>query len=387
MTAHSGRTTMVAAVIVAAVIVVGSGIYTWTNTGGDSGQRGDATGPGALATTAPTAAKEINHFPVARLSATQTGGVCAVLATGRGYCWGPDVKSPTPKPVQMEPVEQISIGYVTCVVSRGELWCWQNSGDSTPRKKDGVVGATAVATSVTTICAIAVGDVYCIGSNTHGSVGDGTHEDRDAPTKVDGPSGTTALALNMSTACAVGGGDLWCWGDNTFGQLGDGTRPDPPGRMVDRPTAAKVVGLGHVTAVSIGGGRTCAISDGDLFCWGRMMLELSIDSATPVAVPSFGKVTSVSVGQESVCAIRVDGAVVCGGDNRYGRLGTETSPRKDDVVVVRGISGATSVAVGIRSACAATEQATYCWGNNEGGQLGDGTTAAHKAPAPVRWPN
>lgn len=375
------RVTLLAAITTAFAIVATSVTYTWIHTDGNRQNSGaDSTGVRAANP------NQNNPFPVARLSTSAAGGFCAVLTTGRAYCWGPEVHSPTPQPVQLNPVEQISIGYVTCVVSRGEVWCWRNVEGSTPRKKDGVAGATAVTTSLTTICAIAVGDVYCLGGNRDGAIGDGTHESRDTPTKVNGPTGTTDVALDIGTACAIAGADLWCWGDNTFGQLGDGTRPDPPGRTVNRPTPAKVPGLKQVTAISTGGARVCAISEGDLYCWGRKMPELSFDSATPIAVPSFGKVTAVSVGQESVCAIRVDGAVACGGDNRYGRLGTTTSPRNGEVVEVQGISGATSVAVGSRAACAANTEATYCWGNNEGGQLGDGTLIAHKTPALVRWP-
>lgn len=240
---------------------------------------------------------------------------------------------------------------------------------------------------MSTVCAIAAGDVYCLGANNNGTVGDGTHEPRDAPTKVNGPVGATSLTLDMSTACAVASGDLWCWGDNSFGQLGDGHSAESMDHSENRPTPEKVAGLGHVTAASTEGGRTCAISDGDVFCWGRTLYELNVNSRTPVLVPAFGKVTALSVAQESVCAIRIDGTVVCGGGNRYGQLGVEADPDFGEVVVVKGINGAVSVAANNKATCAATADTTYCWGNNADGQLGDGTTVSRKSPAPVRWPN
>ncbi|WP_191989037.1 RCC1 domain-containing protein [Mycobacteroides salmoniphilum] len=356
------------------------------HTGGSSGSQPSTVSAGS-SEAPPTTVKEVNRFPVARLSTSGLGGFCAVLTTGRAYCWGQEVNSSTPQLVQINPVEQISIGWVTCVISRGEVWCWHNHGDRKPFKQEGVAGATAIETSVQTTCAIAVGDVYCLGANTAGTVGDGTHDPRDAPTKVNGPVGATALTLDTSTACAVASGDLWCWGDNTFGQLGDGTKAEPPDHMANRPVPAKVAGLGRVTAASTGGARTCAISDGDLFCWGRGMIELSLDSLTPTALPSFGKVTAVSVGQESVCVIRDDGAVVCGGGNRWGQLGTSKGFAIDEVVVLKGIAGATAIAANNRSTCAANGAGTYCWGGNDDGQLGDGTTTSHWERTLVRWPN
>lgn len=382
-----------AAAALAVSIVVGSGVYAWTHTGGDRGEPTTAGGSDPRSGTSTgvpgtsTAEKTPNPYPVAHLSPSGIGGFCAVLTTGRAYCWGYEVKSATPQPVQMNPVEHISIGFATCIVSRGEVWCWQNSGDTRPAKKEGVAGATWVETKVSTVCAIAVGDVYCLGANNNGTVGDGTHERRDTPTRVNGPVGATALTLDMSTACAVASGDLWCWGDNSFGQLGDGHRAEPMDHSENRPTPEKVAGLGRVTAAATEGGRTCAISDGDVFCWGRTLYELSVDSRTPVSVPAFGKVTALSVGQESVCAIRVDGTVVCGGSNRYGQLGVEADPDFGQVVVVKGISGAISVAANNKATCAATADATYCWGNNGDGQLGDGTTVSRKSPVLVRWPN
>lgn len=132
--------TLLAAAALAVSIVVGSGLYTWTHTGGNNGRPATAGGQGTRSDTpagvpgASTEQKAPNPYPVAYLSASGIGGFCAVLTTGRAYCWGYEVKSATPQPVQMNPVEHISIGFATCIVSRGEVWCWQNSGDTRPAK-------------------------------------------------------------------------------------------------------------------------------------------------------------------------------------------------------------------------------------------------------------
>jgi alpha-tubulin suppressor-like RCC1 family protein len=76
----------------------------------------------------------------------------------------------------------------------------------------------------------------------------------------------------------------------------------------------------------------------------------------------------------------------CWGWNDNGELGngsTVGAPPSAPVAVV-GISDAVQVAPGNHHACAlrATGQ-VVCWGKNDHGQLGDGTLASHAVPLPV----
>jgi hypothetical protein len=50
---------------------------------------------------------------------------------------------------------------------------------------------------------------------------------------------------------------------------------------------------------------------------------------------------------------------------------------------VAGVQGVSAATVGWGFTCAQLGDAAWCWGRNEGGQLGDGTTANRAAPAPV----
>lgn len=85
------------------------------------------------------------------------------------------------------------------------------------------------------------------------------------------------------------------------------------------------------------------------------------------------------------CAVTTAGATYCWGYNEYGQLGDgTTSTRTTPVLVVGGLRFAQVSAGDIYHTCAVTTSgAAYCWGANDAGQLGDGTTIHRTSPVPV----
>ncbi|MFM9379364.1 protein kinase domain-containing protein, partial [Gordonia sp. VNK21] len=93
---------------------------------------------------------------------------------------------------------------------------------------------------------------------------------------------TTASTLSTdgSTTCAVRDGQAYCWGANESGQVGDGTTEQ-------RTTPVKVPGLGTVSSIVVGGGTVCAIADEQLYCWGANESGKVGDGTTePVGKPA-----------------------------------------------------------------------------------------------------
>lgn len=231
------------------------------------------------------------------------------------------------------------------------------------------------------------GAVYCWGSNDRGQLGDGTRQDRYTPVGVVGlGSGVSAIAIGTVHGCALRTGTVWCWGDGSYGQLGDGA-------SVGSALPLAVGGLpAGVTAIAAGLNHSCAITgSGALYCWGynfRGQLGDGTNATRYTPVPVAGLVSgvlAVSAGGQHTCAITTGGAAWCWGYNDGGQLGDGSTEARLTPTAVSGLgSGAVRVSAGNSHTCAVTSTgAARCWGANAGGQLGDGSNIDRHAPVAV----
>ncbi len=173
----------------------------------------------------------------------------------------------------------------------------------------------------------------------------------------------------------------------------DATPTAPQAPRTPAVTAPSAV-VPRVRSVAVGSAHTCAVTDaGAVRCWGANHLGQLGDGAQrrlgkPTTVLGIDDATLVRAGVNTTCAVRRGGRVSCWGqslveDPRIDRAtGFSTTP-----VEVPTLRGAVDVALSATHACARTELgAILCWGKNEAGQLGDGTTTAQAVPVPVRLP-
>jgi len=239
---------------------------------------------------------------------------------------------------------------------------------------------TSVSCGVYFSCAVTPsGETLCWGRNDYyGPV----------PIPVGGlPSGTAAVTGGHSHACALlDSGGVKCWGSNMYGQLGDGSG-------LNSTTAVDVVGLPSACeSVDAGDHHSCVVTDtGAALCWGRnnygQLGSAAGDfSPTPVEVDGMASgVAVISAGAEHTCAVTEAGAAFCWGRNNFGRLGDGTQSRRDSPVQVVGLtSGVASIAAGDPFTCALIDTGDVkCWGRNDRGQLGDGTTTGSLVPVDV----
>jgi len=337
-------------------LLSGGGLRCWG--ANESGQLGDGT-----RTTRRTPTAVIGLDSGVALVSGGTSHACAVRETGSVSCWGAN-------------------GY-------GQLGDAVATHRPTPVAVAGLAGATAGASGGFHTCAITgAGALSCWGRNGSGQLGDGTYTTRSAPVTVSGlGSGVLAAAGGLSHTCSVtSAGAAWCWGYNTSGQLGDGT-------TVTRSTPVAVTGLGSgVSAVTAGNAHSCAIvGAGAAWCWGyngngQLGDGTTTQRTSPVAVGGLASgVAFLSAGASHTCAVTTGGAALCWGGNSSGQLGDGTTTSRSTPTAVSGLgSGVAAIAAGNTHTCAVTAAgALLCWGNNALGQLGDGTTTSRLTPAAV----
>ncbi|CAN7492834.1 S-layer homology domain-containing protein [Arthrobacter sp. LjRoot14] len=281
----------------------------------------------------------------------------------------------------------------------GSVWAWGDNsygqvGDGTlvqrltPVRVRGLPAVKAIyAGSVSAYALGTDGSVWAWGMNRQGELGDGTQLNRSTPTKVQGIGDVTSMAVGAyETAYALrSDGSVWAWGSNSHGQLGNGTTV---GSLVPSPVrdivGAVAVSSGFATAYAL-------LQDGTVRAWGDNGAGQIGDGTTssrllPVAVTGLNNVVRVEAGSYSnVFAKRTDGSIWGWGDDTYGQMfGPGSSPGPGypmsypprllaaDIPALRNMREVTAGGYGSSYALDVDGDA-WAWGNNLGGQLGDGT--------------
>lgn len=238
----------------------------------------------------------------------------------------------------------------------------------------------------------------------------------------------TDLAIGERHTCAVfDERRTYCWGDGSRGQLGTplatSAAPVPVGDVSDEPGVSVRVGGAHscvrsadrhhlrcfgandegqlggrawergsaVLSFALGAAHTCVAFGGagpepgndvnqieDVVCAGRA-------SAAPSAAVLRGvPILALTAGADHTCALLHDRTVRCWGKNDAGQLGDGTTNDSLAPVNVLDLRGIAEVAAGARHTCARLANGTIaCWGDNTHSQLSDGTTDRRSRPAVV----
>lgn len=190
----------------------------------------------------------------------------------------------------------------------------------------------------------------------------------------------TDVAAGDAYTCAVlSDGNVRCWGaqDPDARVLGDGTyRPHP------FPRATR--GVVEAVQIATSFAQACIRRvGGAVVCWGY-------SDGTPSVMRGLNVARDLSGNGEHMCVARSDGTAACFGGNDLGQLGDGTTTRSASPVDVRGASGpladVVQVAAGRGHTCARlTSGAVHCWGDDGEGQLGNGAAGSSRtaAAAPV----
>jgi len=361
---------------------------------------------------------------------------CALFATGAVRCWGGggllglgnlltlgDQPGELPAPAAdlggVVMVDLMVAGDSTCTVSQaGYVSCWgynfegqlgightmdlgDGAGEMPPFNTQVGELITGLGGGLGAFCAISqAGTVRCWGRGEYGRLGLGsTANIGDQPGEL--PAGAAnvgftvaQVALSETHTCAVStAGAVRCWGSGASGALGYGntnTLGDQPGEL---PTGDVPVG-GEVVQVALGTGFTCALLEsGNVRCWGKNddgqlgygNTQSRGDQPGELPTPDLalgGSVARISAGYRHACALLQSGAVKCWGSGSSGVLGigsvTEIGDGPGEMPPASVALGGPAIVLhtgsGFHNCVVLAGGAVRCWGENQAGQLGIGST-------------
>lgn len=305
-----------------------------------------------------------------------TEHVCALDDAGAAYCWGKNVLGELG--VAGAP-EKCNVPFYTRQLPDYE----PEACSRVPVLVATPLRFVAVSAGNSFSCVLtSEGRAYCWGSRRDGQLGAGRRMDHHPEVvAVEAPAPFTQISADGSLACALSrDGDVYCWGGN---------------RSIDATLVQAPV---KFTRVSRGWGQTCALTaEGRAYCWGSndagelgtSATSTMAEDSVPHPVAGDLSLQAVDAGFLSTCGITRSQDLVCWGDGMT--LGADAPNRCFHVdayspcalAPVRvPLAHVASVAGGVMHRCAlTTEGERYCWGSNESGAFGDGSTRSSRAPS------
>lgn len=331
---------------------------------------------------------------------------------------GTTIERPIPFPVRApSDIVAVDAGPQSVHVVRGDgtVWGWGYNIDGklgdgteesrmTPVQVKGLSDVVAVAAWDACYALLADGSVWAWGSNNGGQLGDGTQNPRSTPARVEGLPRALAVTASGGTGFALGaGGTVWAWGHDGYGQFGGAESRNDHGPVeVLRFDAGRDTKLSGVTAICAGIFSGYALrNDGTVWSWGandvgqlgngstvnateNLLASMTRhNAASPVR--GLSDVVAISSKGVTAYALRSDGTVWAWGSNKYGQLGAGSVLAYSVVPMqVIGLREVIAISSNGDSAYALRSDGTvWAWGENDFGELGDGTHEHRSRPVQV----
>ena len=182
-------------------------------------------------------------------------------------------------------------------------------------------------------------------------------------------SGWTSV---QAGGCGTLNGQLLCWDARGVGGM---VAPSPVNAATDW------------SQVALGGGHSCGLASGKLFCWGNNQQGQLGDAtnmarSSPTQIGTDADWSQVAAGSTYACGLR-GGSLFCWGSNDEGQLGDSSRASRNAPVQIGSGSDWSTVAAGLLHTCGIRSGALYCWGRNGDSEVGDGTDVQRLSPLRV----
>ena len=235
------------------------------------------------------------------------------------------------------------------------------------------------------------GEVFSWGEGDDGKLGHGTRSPCDRPRVIEALRGKEVVDVSAGgahSACVLANGDLYTWGKGRYGRLGHGDSEDQV-----RPKLVEALRGNRVIDVACGSGDAqmlCITEDDSVWSWGdgdygKLGRGGSDGCKVPMRIDTLQGcgVIKVECGSQFSVALTRSGAVYSWGKGDYHRLGHGTDDhvrRPKRLAALQGVK-IVAIACGSLHCIACTDNGdVYTWGDNDEGQLGDGTTNSIPRP-------
>ena len=235
---------------------------------------------------------------------TGSWGRACVLGENSVYCWGENFTGLERQTLKGAKMESMNSGNL-CVLNEEGIRCSAN--EKVPHLKK----PTWISTGSDNACAIDIEGVHCWGDK------------RSEVNRVPSLRNPRSVSVGLYHACAIDDDGLTGWG----------SAPWSESYVSDERRHAKFVATAR--------GRTCAIYETGLKCWGY-----GGDWVPPMKDPSL-----VSLGYDHACALDANGIQCWGwGSKEYGQI------------AVPALKNPRYVSAGSYYTCALDDEGVHCWG-------------------------
>ncbi|OPY30799.1 MAG: Regulator of chromosome condensation (RCC1) repeat protein [Methanocella sp. PtaU1.Bin125] len=287
----------------------------------------------------------------------------------------------------------ISYTLICCILVSCTLMVYADSTATTP-------GIKSIKTGTFSLMLKNDGTVWAWGYNNLGMLGDGTADNANRPVKVSIDDMKEISAGNYFAMALKNDGTVWVWGSNFNGEHGDGTTYPPTEKsyqFLSIPSLPRQVpDLNDVKKIAAGDSCFAIKNDGTIWAWGKNTLgELGDGTLTarsiPVQVTGLVNIISISNSAAHTLALDNNGKVWAWGSNAHGELGNNSADKVNDrgykyaaTPVSVPIDNVVAIATGQGFSLAIKNDGTvWAWGDNEFGELGDGTRTSRADPSPI----
>lgn len=359
-----------------------------------------------------------------RSLALGTTHACNLSSGGFAWCWGlngTDARlgsaqvgdgvysaNPVRVPGEHRFTQLVTFARFTCGLRIDQkALCWGNNGwgalgagsnvgySATPLAVAGNHSFVKLSAGIDHACGLTTANAtYCWGHNDWGQFGIGNTGMATTPVLAANGLQLQSIEAGPAYSCGIAmNGAAYCWGVNGAGQTGEGTQISYGNTF--RNTPAPVVGNLSFASLSLGYAFACGLTtNGSAYCWGSNGGKLgdgtTADASAPRPVAGGRTYTQLSSGSGHSCAVTVQNDIYCWGSNGYGQLGVAGNTATSPVLAAGGLKAAEVAVAGIGTGsggftCAVAKDrlSTYCWGRNDFGQVGNGTTAPSSTVNPT----